>query len=130
MADPAAPLTIPLMPAATLIVGFPLLLLLLTELIHSGQRRKWPVLPTLRVLRNFVLPAIAFMLFVTEVWRRPTDDFFVRLVQTGFWLSVLYAVLTFINDGVFGTVQRGAWQERVPKLLGAHAPAREAAEYR
>jgi small-conductance mechanosensitive channel len=117
MADPAAPLTIPLMPAATLIVGFPLLLLLLTELIHSGQRRKWPVLPTLRVLRNFVLPAIAFMLFVTEVWRRPTDDFFVRLVQTGFWLSVLYAVLTFINDGVFGTVQRGAWQERVPKLL-------------
>jgi small-conductance mechanosensitive channel len=30
---------------------------------------------------------------------------------------VLYATLTFINDGVFGSVQRGSWQERVPKLL-------------
>jgi small-conductance mechanosensitive channel/CRP-like cAMP-binding protein len=30
---------------------------------------------------------------------------------------VLYAALTFINDGVFGSIQRGSWQERVPKLL-------------
>jgi small-conductance mechanosensitive channel/CRP-like cAMP-binding protein len=117
MTDPTAPLTIPLLPAATLVVGFPLLLLLLTELINSGQRRNWPVMPTLRSLRNVVVPALAVMLFVTEVWRLPSDDFFVRLVQTGFWLSVLYTALTFINDGVFGAVQRGSWQERVPKLL-------------
>jgi small-conductance mechanosensitive channel len=117
MADPTAHLTIPLLPAATLIVGFPLLLLLLTELINSGQRRKWPTVPTLRTLRNIVVPALAVMLFATEVWQLPADDFYVRLLRTGFWLSVLYATLTFINDGVFGIVQRGSWQERVPKLL-------------
>ena len=110
-------LTIPLVPAAMLVVGFPLLLLLLTELINSGQRRNWPVMPTLRTLRNLVVPALAVMLFVTQVWQLPADDFFVRLVQTGFWLSVLYAALTFINDGIFGVVQAGSWQERVPKLL-------------
>jgi small-conductance mechanosensitive channel len=117
MADLADPLTIPVLPAAMLVVGFPLLLLLLTELINSGQRRNWPVMPTLRTLRNLVVPALAVMLFVTQVWQLPTDDFFVRLVQTGFWLSVLYAALTFINDGIFGAVRQGSWQERVPKLL-------------
>jgi small-conductance mechanosensitive channel/CRP-like cAMP-binding protein len=117
MTDPTTPDFIPLVPAATLVVGFPLLLLLLTELLNSGQRRNWPVMPTLRTLRNLVVPALALMLFVTQVWRLPADDVFVRLVQTGFWLSVLYAALTFINDGVFGSIQRGSWQERVPKLL-------------
>ena len=116
MSDLADPL-LPLLPATMLVVGFPLLLLLLTELLNSGQRRNWPVVPTLRTLRNLVVPALAVMLFVTQVWRLPADDFYVRLVQTGFWLSVLYATLTFINDGIFGGVQRGSWQERVPKLL-------------
>ena len=117
MTDHAIPLTVPLWPAVILVVGFALLLLLLTELLNSGQRRNWPVMPTLRTLRNIVAPALAVMLFFTEVWQLPSDNFYVRLMQTGFWLSVLYATLTFINDGVFGTVQRGSWQERVPKLL-------------
>ena len=109
--------TIPLVPAALLVVGFPLLLLLLTELINSGQRRQWALTPTLRALRNLVVPALAAMLFVTDVWQLPADTIFVRLVQTGFWLCVLYAGLSFVNDGVFGSATRGSWQERVPKLL-------------
>lgn len=117
MTDSSALVTIPYVPAALLVVGFPLLLLLLTELANSGQRRHWSLTPTLRALRNLVVPALAVMLFVTEVWQQPADAFFVRLVKTAFWLCVLYAALTFINDGVFGTVRRGSWQERVPKLL-------------
>jgi len=117
MTIPFAPETIPLAPAAVLTLGFPLLLLLLTELIHSGQRRNWPLTPTLRALRNLVVPALAAMLFVTDVLQLPADTIFVRVVQTGFWLCVLYAALSFINDGVFGSVTRGSWQERVPKLL-------------
>jgi small-conductance mechanosensitive channel len=108
---------IPLVPAVLLAVGFPLVLLLLTELVNSGQRRRWTLTPTLRVVRNLVLPALAAMLFVTEVWRVPADDVLGRLVKTGFWICVLYAALTFVNDGIFGAAQRGSWQERVPKLL-------------
>ena len=116
--SPSLDLTqIPLVPAAVLVVGFPLLLLVLTELINSGQRRRWILTPTLRALRNLVVPALAVMLFITTVWQRPDEDFSVRLVATGFWLCLLYAVLTFVNDGVFGSVQPGSWQERVPKLL-------------
>ena len=108
---------IPVVPAALLVVGFPLALLLLTELVNSGQRHGWALTPTLRVLRNLVVPALAAMLFTTEVWRVPADDFIGRLVTTGFWVCVLYAALSFVNDGVFGAAQRGSWQERVPKLL-------------
>ena len=117
MTTPLAPETIPLVPAVILTLGFPLLQLLLTELIHSGQRRQWILTPTLRALRNLVMPALAAMIFVTDVWQLPADTIFVRLVQTSFWLCVLYAALSFINDGVFGSTTRGSWQERVPKLL-------------
>jgi len=117
MTTPITSETIPLVPAAVLALGFPLLLLVLTELLHSGQRRHWILTPTLRSLRNLVVPALAAMFFVTDVWQLPSDNIYVRLVQTGFWLCVLYAALSFINDGVFGSTTRGSWQERVPKLL-------------
>jgi len=108
---------IPLLPAALLVAGFPLVILLLTELINSGQRRHWTLTPTLRVLRNFVAPALAAMLFTTEVCRVAPDDVVGRLVKTVFWVCALYAALSVVNDGIFGAAQRGSWQERVPKLL-------------
>jgi len=111
------PFEIPFLPAALLVAGFPLLLLLLTELINSGQRLRWQLTPTLRVLRNLVAPALAAMLFTTQVWRVPDETFVARLVTTAFWVSVLYAALSFVNDGVFGTARQGSWQERMPKLL-------------
>jgi len=108
---------IPFVPAAALVAGFPLALLVLTELVNSGQRRGWALTPTLRVIRSLVLPSLAAMLFTTAVWRLPADDVVARIVQTVFWLCTLYAALTFINDVVFGAAAAGSWQERVPKLL-------------
>ena len=54
MTTAVPPSDIPLVPAALLVAGFPLLLLLLTELVNSGQRRHWKLTPTLRVLRSVV----------------------------------------------------------------------------
>ncbi|MFM8890237.1 MAG: mechanosensitive ion channel domain-containing protein [Planctomycetia bacterium] len=108
---------IPLVPAVLLVAGFALVILLLTELINSGQRRGWTLTPTLRVLRNFVAPALAAMLFTTDVWRLAPDDVLGRMVKTVFWICALYAALSVVNDGIFGAAQRGSWQERVPKLL-------------
>lgn len=108
---------LPLAPAAVLMLGFPLVLLVLTELVNSGQRRGWLLTPTLRALRTFVVPALAIMLFVTHVWQLPPERVPVRLVQTAFWLCVLYAALSLVNDGIFAAAQPGSWQARVPKLL-------------
>lgn len=117
MGDFLDPGRVPLAPAAALVVGFPLALLVLTELVNSGQRRGWRLTPTLRAVRNLVLPSLAAMLFVTLVWRLPHDHVVVRLAQTAFWLCTLSAALSLINDGVFGAAAAGSWQERVPKLL-------------
>jgi len=108
---------VPLLPAAALVLAFPLALLLLTELVNSGQRRGWRLTPTLRAVRNLVLPSLAAMLFAEQVWGLPPDSGAVRLTQTAFWLCSLSAALSFINDGVFGAAAPGSWQERVPKLL-------------
>jgi len=108
---------IPFGPAAALVAGFPLALLVLTELINSGRRRGWSLTPTLMVVRSLVLPSLAAMLFTTVVWRPPAESVTARVVETVFWLCTLYAALSFLNDGIFGTVAPGSWQERVPKLL-------------
>jgi small-conductance mechanosensitive channel len=117
MTDSSDLFGLPLVPAALLMLGFPLVLLVLTELVNSGQRRGWMLTPTLRALRTFVVPALAIMLFVTQVWQLPSERVPVRLVQTAFWLCVLYAALSLVNDGIFGAARPGSWQARVPKLL-------------
>jgi small-conductance mechanosensitive channel/CRP-like cAMP-binding protein len=117
MTDSTGQFGLPIVPAALLMLGFPLTLLVLTELVNSGQRRGWMLAPTLRAVRTFVVPALAIMLFVTHVWQLPADRVPARLVQTAFWLCVLYAALSLVNDGLFGSARPGSWQARVPKLF-------------
>ncbi len=50
--------------AIALIIGFPLLVIGLGELIYRLQRRAKPLADTLRVVRNLVLPVFVSMLFV------------------------------------------------------------------
>lgn len=103
--------------AAGLVVGFPLGLLLLNELILQAARGGYTIASTLRVVRNLLLPALAVMLFVRFVLGRPAEDTFLRLVQTLLWVFVLFVALSFINDVAFGSAREGSWQSRVPKLF-------------
>ncbi len=108
---------LPLMPAAILAVGFPLALLIATELLNSAVRRGTSLAPTLRVVRNLVLPALAAMLFVTEVWQVGPEETASRVARTVFWVSLLVGLLTLTNDSLFGGQSRSAMRERVPKLF-------------
>lgn len=109
--------SVPLLPAALLAVGFPLALLVVTELLNSSARRGQALGPTLRVVRNLVLPALAAMLFVTEVWQLAPEATVSRVVRTAFWVSLLYALLTLVNDTLFGGRHQAVMRERVPKLF-------------
>ena len=108
---------VPLLPAAFLAIGFPLVILVVTELLNSGRRRGWRPTPTLGVLRNIVLPALVAMLFVTEIWQLPAEDIVARVIRTAFWVSALYALLTLANDSLFGGSTSAGLRERVPKLF-------------
>jgi small-conductance mechanosensitive channel len=108
---------VPLLPAAILAIGFPAALLVATELLNSSVRRGGMLAPTFRVVRNLVLPALAAMLFVTEVWQIAPDQVVSRVVRTVFWVSLLYGLLTLTNDTLFGGHGQAAMRERVPKLF-------------
>jgi small-conductance mechanosensitive channel len=108
---------VPLLPAAILAVGFPLALLIVTEILNSSTRRGGMLAPTLRVVRNLVLPALAAMLFVTELWQVAPDQTASRVVRTLFWVSLLVCLLTLTNDALFGGRHQASMRERVPKLF-------------
>jgi len=108
-------------PAVWLAVGFPLLLLALNELIAVSRRRGFAVERTLRNLRNSVVPAAALLVFVRLVLEWPKAATTSRLVESVFWITLLYTLLGVVNDLVFGRggagVGRPSWGERVPKLF-------------
>ena len=75
-----------LIAAIALAVGFPLLLLVLNELINACHRRRISITPTLRSLRNLVLPSLALAIFVRQVMELPREETWVRLVESAFWV--------------------------------------------
>jgi small-conductance mechanosensitive channel len=104
-------------PAILLAVGFPLVLIALSEAISRCEAAGSPLARTLRTTRNSLAPALALFIFVRHIMEFPRQGTQVRLVETAFWLILLYVLLGVINDLVFGRSGKGAWNERVPRLF-------------
>ena len=108
-------------PAVALAVGFPLVLLALNEAISVCRRRGLAVVRTLCNLRNLVVPAAALLIFFRLVLEWPKDNTASRLVESAFWILLLYTLLGVVNDLIFGragtNMGRPSWSERVPKLF-------------
>ena len=103
--------------ALTLAVGFPLLVIVLGEVIHQLQRHDKPLEATLRIVRNLVLPAFVSMLFIQHVLKLDANGKFVKSIETLFWICVLHALLSLINTILFEEAEADTWRARVPKLL-------------
>jgi small-conductance mechanosensitive channel len=103
--------------AIALIVGLALSVIILGEVIYRLQHRHRPIAVTLQVVRNLVLPMLAFMLFIQYVLQRPASDDLVKSVQTLFWVFVLHAALSLLNAIIFEQAKADTWRARVPKLL-------------
>ena len=108
-------------PAVFLAVGFPVALLVLNESLAFCRRRGLAVERTVRNLRNLVVPAAALLVFVRFVLEWPQNSTASRLVESAFWLLLLYTLLGVVNDLVFGrggpVEGRPSWTDKVPKLF-------------
>jgi len=98
-------------------LGFPLLVVLLGEVIYHLQRRGKPLAATLVVVKNLVLPVLMLMLFIRNVLKLDVNDNFPKLVATLFWISVIYASLSLLNVILFEEAEGNTWRARMPKLL-------------
>ncbi|MGZ6141110.1 MAG: mechanosensitive ion channel family protein, partial [Myxococcaceae bacterium] len=98
-------------------LGFPLALLVLTELSLALDRAGSPLAPFVRRVRNWFLPLVAGLLLLRTVLGRPGDDLWVRLVETACWVMGVVLTIGFINTVVFETAETASWRSRVPRLL-------------
>lgn len=103
--------------AVTLVIGFPLLVIVLGEVSHRLQRRTKPLGATLQIVRNLVLPVFVFMLFIQYVLKVDANGNFVKSIETLFWICVLHASLSLVNAILFAEAEGDTWRSRVPKLL-------------
>lgn len=103
--------------AISLIVSFPVLVIGLGELIYRLQRQGKPLVTTLRIIRNLVLPMLVFLLFLRQVMQFPVSGQFVKSVETLFWMCAIHAALSLFNEMLFEQATADTWRARVPKLL-------------
>ena len=98
-------------------LGFPLLVVLLGEVIYHLQRRGRPLAATLRVVKNLVLPVLMLMVLIRNILKLDVNGNFPKLVETLFWISVIYASLSLFNVILFEEAEANTWRARMPKLL-------------
>lgn len=103
--------------AIVLGVGFPLLIIVLGEMIQRLKRQGNPFASTLRTVKNLVLPSFTLMIFVRDVFNYDPQGILVKVLQTLFWICVINAALSLIKVLLFEQAAEGTWQARMPKLL-------------
>jgi small-conductance mechanosensitive channel len=103
--------------ALALIIGFPLLVILLGEISDRLSRKGQPIAATIRVVRDLVVPILAFLLFIRYILKLSPDSDWVKSLETLFWISVIHAALSFVNMVLFEQAKGDTWRARVPKLL-------------
>ena len=102
--------------ALVLGIGFPLLMLVLGEFIFRNRKNRG-LSSTVSNIRNLVLPTLAIWLMLQEVVGLPAESTAHTLVETAFWISLIFAALTFVNEVIFGSAAAETARGRVPKLL-------------
>jgi small-conductance mechanosensitive channel len=100
-----------------LVLGFPLAMIVLGELILRLERRQAQLVAPLEILRHWVLPSLALFIALVEVLRIPRSEVFARLSETLLWITIIYSALTLLNVVLFTGAQADSWQAKVPQLL-------------
>ncbi len=100
-----------------LILGFQILVVVLGEAIYRADRAGRPLASIFRAIRNGVLPFLIFYVFLSKIVGLEADSATMRSVATLFWISVIYAVLLFVNVLLFEQAAAGTWRSRAPKLF-------------
>jgi len=100
-----------------LILGFQILVVVLGEAIYRADREGRPLASIFRAVRNGVLPFLVFYVFLSKIVGLEADTAIMRSVATLFWISVIYAVLLFVNLLLFEQAAAGTWRARAPKLF-------------
>ena len=97
--------------------GFPLVMVLLSEILHRLDVRRRPLSEPVRHLRNITLPLLSLFIFLEKMVGLPPADTAVKTTETLMFISVLFALLSLANVMLFAEASATSWRARVPKLF-------------
>lgn len=104
-------------PAVGVGIALPVSLVVLGELHATLVRRASPAARTVLLLRNYVIPAAALLLLLTQVGEVDTDASGPRVVATALGFLVILFVLSGLNVVLFRTARPGTWRRRLPSIF-------------
>jgi small-conductance mechanosensitive channel len=98
-------------------VGFPILLVMLTELQHALRRRGSFLTRPVYLLRTYILPLGALLILLVQAMQISGETTPVRLVATVFGFVVLVLLLSGLNATLFQGAPEGSWRKRIPSIF-------------
>uniref|UniRef100_B8HPQ5 Cyclic nucleotide-regulated small mechanosensitive ion channel n=1 Tax=Cyanothece sp. (strain PCC 7425 / ATCC 29141) TaxID=395961 RepID=B8HPQ5_CYAP4 len=100
-----------------IILGLPLLVIGLGELIERSKREHNPFTQVLTVIRNLLFPPLALWLLLRQFFQVAEDGIALRVVGSLFWVALIYLLLLFLNTTLTAGKQQKSWQLHLPNLL-------------
>ena len=104
-------------PAVLVVVVFPVALLILTEVHASLQRRGSSFVKPVVLLRNYVLPALALLLLISQVESASVEASWSRIIATALGFLIILFVLSGANAVLFSNASSGTWRSRLPSIF-------------
>jgi small-conductance mechanosensitive channel len=98
-------------------VGFPICLVLLTELQNALRRRGSFLARPVHLVRNYILPLGALLILLIGAMQISGETTPVRVVATVFGFVVLVLLLSGTNATLFQGAPEGSWRKRIPSIF-------------
>jgi small-conductance mechanosensitive channel len=98
-------------------VGFPVCLVLLTELQNALRRRGSSLARPVHLVRNYILPLGALLILLVGAMQISGETTTVRVVATVFGFVVLVLLLSGTNATLFQGAPEGSWRKRIPSIF-------------
>ncbi len=97
--------------------GLPTILVLLTELQHSLDRRGSFLGRPVGLLRNYIVPLGALVLLLVHTTDASFEATPVRILATVLGVFILIMVLSGVSATVFDNAPSGSWRRRMPSIF-------------
>ena len=106
-------------PAASVIIGLPIVLLVLGE-VHTGMvRRSTPGAHIVLLVRNVLAPLGAIIILFTQIPTEAGNAEFTwpKVAATAFGFVLILVLLNGLNLAIFVTAKQGTWRNRIPSIF-------------
>jgi hypothetical protein len=98
-------------------VGFPICLVMLTELHNALRRRNSALARPVHLVRNYIVPLGALLILLVGAMQISGEATPVRIVATVFGFVVLVLLLSGTNATLFQGAPEGTWRRRIPSIF-------------